>query len=88
MVLINVLIRFYQKIHNYKIPKLKFKELDNRYKEIYKKEFNVYENDINKANFIIFLIFFNILLISLIYLTKFSLILIILLSLYKYGKYK
>jgi len=77
MVLINVLIRFYQKIHHYKIPKLKFKELDNRYKKIYKKEFNVYENDINKANFIIFLIFFNIFLISLIFLTKFSFILII-----------
>jgi len=77
MVLNDVLIRFYQKIHNYKIPKLKFKELDNRYKIIYKKEFNVYENDVNKANFVIFLIFFNIFLFSLIFLTKFSFILIV-----------
>ncbi len=77
MVLNDVLIRFYQKIHNYKIPKLKFKELDNRYKIIYKKEFNVYENDVNKANFIIFLIFFSIFLIPLMFLTKFSFILIV-----------
>jgi len=77
MVLNDVLIRFYQKIHSYKIPKLKFKELDNRYKIIYKKEFNVFENDVNKANFIIFLILFNIFLIPLIFLTKFSFILII-----------
>jgi len=77
MVLNVVLIRFYQKIHSYKIPKLKFKELDNRYKIIYKKEFNVYENDVNKANFIIFLISFNIFLIPLLFLTKFSFILII-----------
>jgi len=81
MVLNDVLIRFYQKIHSYKIPKLKFKELDNRYKIIYKKEFNVYENDVNKANFIIFLISFNIFLIPLLFLTKFSLILILSFSL-------
>ena len=81
MVLNVVLIRFYQKIHSYKIPKLKFKELDNRYKIIYKKEFNVYENDVNKANFIIFLISFNIFLIPLLFLTKFSFILIISFSL-------
>jgi len=77
MVLNDVLIRFYQIIHSYKIPKLKFKELNNRYKIIYKREFNVYENDVNKANFIIFLISFNIFLISLIILTKFSFLLII-----------
>ena len=81
MVLNDVLIRFYQKIHSYKIPKLKFKELDNRYKIIYKKEFNVYENDVNKANFIIFLIFFSIFLIPLMFLTKFSFILIVSFSL-------
>lgn len=81
MVLNVVLIRFYQKIHSYKIPKLKFKELDNRYKIIYKKEFNVYENDVNKANFIIFLISFNIFLIPLLFLTKFSFILILSFSL-------
>ena len=77
MVLNDVLIRFYQKIHSYKIPKLKFKELDNRYKIIYKREFNVYENDVNKANFVIFLIFFNIFIIPLIIFTKFSFLLII-----------
>ena len=77
MVLNNLLIHFYQKIHTYKIPKLKFKELDNRYKIIYKKEFNVYENDVNKANFIIFLISFNLSLISSTLLTKFNLLIIV-----------
>lgn len=77
MALNNILIRFYQKIHNYKIPKLKFKEIDNRYKIIYRKEFNVDVNDVNKANLIIFLIFFNIFLISSIFLTQFSPLLIL-----------
>jgi len=77
MVLNNILIHFYQKLHPYKIPKLKFKELDDRYKIIYKKEFNVYENDVNKANFIIFLFFFNLFVISSLFLTKFSLLLIL-----------
>lgn len=77
MALNNILIRFYQKIHNYKIPKLKFKEIDNRYKIIYRKEFNVDVNDVNKANFIIFLIFFNIFLIPSIFLTQFSPLLIL-----------
>ena len=77
MVLNYVLIRFYQIIHSYKIPKLKFQELNKRYKIIYKREFNVYENDVNKANFIIFIISFNVLLISLIFLTKLSFLLIL-----------
>jgi len=77
MVLNDVLIRFYQIIHSYKIPKLKFQELNKRYKIIYKREFNVYENDVNKANFIIFIISFNVLLISLIFLTKLSFLLIL-----------
>ena len=77
MALNNILIRFYQMIHTYKIPKLKFKDLDNRYKIIYKKEYNVEENDVNKANFIIFVLFFNCFLISSSLLTKFSLLLII-----------
>ena len=72
MAINKVLIRFYQSFHNCKIPKLKFKELDNRYKLIYKKEFNVDEIDINKGNFVIFIIFFNIFLISSFVLIKFN----------------
>ena len=77
MVLNSMLIHFYQKIHTYKTPKLKFKDLDDRYKIIYKKEFNVYENDVNKANFIIFLFFFNLFVISSLFLTEFSLLIIL-----------
>ena len=74
MKLNNIIIHFCQKIHNYKIPKLKFKELELRYKKLYENEFKVYENDVNKANFITFLLFFIIFLISSIFLTRFSLL--------------
>ena len=80
MALNNILIRFYQIIHILKIPKLKFKDLDNRYNIIYKEEFNVDENDVNKANFIIFIISFISFLVSSILLTKINLLLIISIS--------
>ncbi len=76
----NKLICIYQRIHTYKIPKLKFKELEYRYKKIYKKEYNVDENDVNKVNFIIFLIFFSGFLISSFVLIKSSLLLNVSLS--------
>lgn len=75
-----VLIRFYQRFHYCKIPKLKFKELDNRYKIIYKKEFNIDEIDVNKGNFVFFIISFIIFLISSFLLTKFNFLLNVSLS--------
>jgi hypothetical protein len=76
MVLNDNLISFCQKIHPYNIPRIKFKELDVRYKIIYKKEYKIDENDINKASFIIFLISFIGLFITSIFITNFSLIII------------
>jgi hypothetical protein len=80
MALNNILIRFYQIIHMLKLPKLKFKDLDNRYNIIYKEEFNVDENDVNKANFIIFIISFISFLFSSLLLTKINPLLIISIS--------
>ncbi|NHJ21456.1 MAG: hypothetical protein EAX91_10960 [Candidatus Lokiarchaeota archaeon] len=71
---LTTLIRFYHYIHPYKIPKLKFKEMDNRYKILLKKEYNIDENDINKSNFIIFVIIFSIFLFSLTFFTKFNIL--------------
>ncbi len=80
MVLNDKLIRFCQIIHPYNIPCIKFKELDVRYKLIYKKEYKIDENDINKASFLIFLISFIVLFITSIIITNFSLIIIIIYS--------
>ena len=80
MALNSILIRFYQKLNNCNIPKLKFKALNDRYKIIYEREYHVQENDINKANFIFMIIFFGLFLISASLLTKLSMLLIICVS--------
>ena len=54
----NRLIILSQKIHPYNIPRFRFRKLDTRYKLMYEKEYNLHENDINKASFIVFLISF------------------------------
>ena len=38
------------------LPKLRFKELKEKYRILYKKLYKIEEDDINKASFIIFLI--------------------------------
>ncbi len=49
-------LKFCRKFHNYKIPGIKFKELDLRIKKIYKKIYQIEEEDINKATLIILII--------------------------------
>lgn len=49
-------LKFCRKFHNYKIPCVKFKELDMRIKKIYKSFYQIEENDINKATFVILII--------------------------------
>ena len=71
---------FCRKFHRIKIPKLKFKVLSDRYNDLYKRNYNIYENDINRASFIIFLISFLILNLLLIYLTTISIPIISLIS--------
>ena len=74
MNLTNNLIKFCQKIHSYNIPRFRFRKLDTRYKLMYEKEYNLRENDINKASFIIFLISFTTLFVTINFLSIFNLI--------------
>ncbi|MBY8983772.1 MAG: hypothetical protein KGD65_01760 [Candidatus Lokiarchaeota archaeon] len=43
------------KFHSLKIPKLRFKELDERHRDLYKTLYNSNEADVNKASFVVFL---------------------------------
>lgn len=63
-------IKFCRRFHNYKIPKVKFKEINERYKLIYRRDFKIEEEDINKATFIVFLISFSIIFLNTIILLK------------------
>lgn len=77
---IEIYIRFCKKFHQYKTPRLKFKELNERYQNLYRKLYNTNESDINKASFFIFLSCFFISLSFSILLTSFNLLIIILYS--------
>jgi len=74
MVLTNRLIILCQKIHPYSIPRFRFRKLDTRYKLMYEKEYNLHENDINKASFIVFLISFITIFITSNFLSVFNLV--------------
>ena len=56
----NLYINFCNLFHDYSLPTLKFKELDENYKELYQSRYLIDENDINKASFFIFLLSFSI----------------------------
>ncbi len=70
----NRLIFLSQKIHPYNIPGFRFRKLDTRYKLMYEKEYNLNENDINKASFIVFLISFISIFTTSIFLSIFNLV--------------
>ncbi|MFX1345271.1 MAG: hypothetical protein ACFFBC_03340 [Promethearchaeota archaeon] len=81
MINIENYIKFCKRFHRYKIPKLKFRELDERYRNLYRKLYNISEFDINKASFFIFLsCFFVSISLSLLF-TAFNILIIILYSL-------
>lgn len=44
------------KVHNLPLPKIKFRNLNSHYKIIFLKEYDVNEDDLNKATFLIFII--------------------------------
>ncbi|MFX1395110.1 MAG: hypothetical protein ACFFAH_16275, partial [Promethearchaeota archaeon] len=48
-------LRFCRSLHNYKLPKIKFKELNEWYRYLYDTKYNIDEDDINKASFLVFL---------------------------------
>ena len=67
---LQIYLQFCKKLHGYNVPKLKLKELNNRYKTLYYNMYKIDEDDINKATFIIFSLIFSILMIiSLTFLT-------------------
>ena len=74
MVFTKSLIIFCQKFHPYYIPRFRFRKLDPRYKIMYEKEYNLNENDINKASFLVFLISFITLFITSNFLSIFNLV--------------
>ncbi|KKM64005.1 hypothetical protein LCGC14_1505730 [marine sediment metagenome] len=71
---------FCKKLHNLNIPKLKFKALNERYNDLYKKIYNIDENDINKASFIVFLTSFIITILLSIFFIRFNILIISLFS--------
>jgi len=73
-------IEFCNKFHRYKIPKLRFKELDERYRNLYRILYNISEVDINKASFIIFISCFFISISFSLLFTSFNVLIIILYS--------
>lgn len=68
------------KFHGYKIPQLRFKELDERYRDLYRRIYNAYEVDVNKASFVVFLSSFFISITISLLLTSLNFLIIILYS--------
>ena len=77
---IEIFTDFCQFFHKYKIPKLRLKEIDERYRDLYRKLYNVHESDINKANFILFVLSFLISIIVSMLFFSFNFLIIILYS--------
>ena len=58
-------IHFCNAFNNKKLPQIRFKNLNQRYKHIYKNEYKIDEKAINKASFMLFIVSFSILTIIL-----------------------
>jgi len=69
-----------RKFHSINLPKIKFRELDERYKLIYKNKYGLYEDDINKATFVLLLTTFIIVFSISILFTQINILLIMLYS--------
>ena len=80
MININKYTEFCSKFHRYKIPKLRFKELNERYRVLYRSLYDTNETDVNKASFVIFLSSFFISITISLLLTTFNFLIIILYS--------
>ena len=70
-------LHFCRKFHKPYLPKLKFKELNERYKNIYNEIYDISENVINKATFAVFLISFSCFIIFSVIFSIFHLLIII-----------
>jgi len=69
-------LRFCRLFHDYKLPKIKFKELNEWYRYLYNTKYYIDEDDINKASFVIFSFSLIILIILSLFFTSVSLLII------------
>ncbi len=49
-------INFCKKFHNSHLPKLKFKDLNERYSQLYRNLYEIDKDDVNRASFVVFII--------------------------------
>ncbi|MHA2181677.1 MAG: hypothetical protein ACXAAH_09665, partial [Promethearchaeota archaeon] len=80
MINIEKYVEICSRFNDYRIPKLRFRELDNRYRDLYRNIYKTNEADVNKASFLIFLSSFSISIIISLLLTSFNFLIIILYS--------
>ncbi len=73
-------INFCKKFHNPYLPKLKFKELNERYCQLYRKLYQIDKDDINRASFIICIFSFILSLLFSIAIIKINILIIIVYS--------
>ena len=52
-------IRFCMEFNNINLPQIKFKNLNDRYKQIYKNDYKIDEITVNKASFFVFIALFS-----------------------------
>ena len=80
MIAVDKYVQFCKNFHKFKMPKLKFKVLDKRYQDLYRKLYDIDYNDVNKASCLVFISsFFFSLIFSLIF-TTINLLLVLLYS--------
>ena len=73
-------INFCKKFHNPHLPKLKFKELNERYCQLYRKLYQIDKDDVNRASFIVCIFSFTISLLFSITTVKLNILIIIVYS--------
>ncbi|MFX1418492.1 MAG: hypothetical protein ACFE9N_06190 [Promethearchaeota archaeon] len=73
-------IAFCKRFHNWDSPKLKFKEIDEHYCQLYREIYGIDNTDVNKASFFIFVLSFCILVFLSVIIIKLNILIIILYS--------
>ena len=73
-------INFCKKFHKSYLPRLKFKELNERYSQLYRKLYQIDKDDVNRASFMVCIFSFSISLLISILIIKLNILIIILYS--------
>ena len=71
-------INFCKKFHKSYLPRLKFKELNERYSQLYRKLYQIDKDDVNRASFMVCIFSFSISLLISILIIKLNILIIIL----------